>query len=112
MSNSAPQPLQLDDRVPADRRPSVGRPPDSGRMRSTTAPDSAPLIPHFRRGQDRQYVPDYTSAPPSTPPLVGDPRLLQCLAVNLVDNAIGHNISGGHIHISTDATDTTDGAPV
>jgi signal transduction histidine kinase len=40
-------------------------------------------------------------------PLDGDPRLIERLVANLVDNAIGHNLEGGHVHISTDTTDGT-----
>jgi signal transduction histidine kinase len=38
-------------------------------------------------------------------PLDGDPRLIECLLANLVDNAVGHNVVGGHVQISTDAMD-------
>jgi signal transduction histidine kinase len=31
----------------------------------------------------------------------GDPRLIESLIANLVDNAIGHNHPGGHVHIAT-----------
>jgi signal transduction histidine kinase len=37
-----------------------------------------------------------TSAPAS-----GDPRLAQRLAANLVDNALRHNVAGGHITVTT-----------
>jgi signal transduction histidine kinase len=36
-------------------------------------------------------------------PLDGDPRLLERLMANLFDNAIGHNVPGGQIQISTTA---------
>jgi signal transduction histidine kinase len=35
-------------------------------------------------------------------PLDGDPRLVERLVTNLVDNAICHNVAGGRVHISTD----------
>jgi signal transduction histidine kinase len=37
--------------------------------------------------------------------LDGDPRLIERLVANLVDNAVSYNIAGGHIRISTDTTD-------
>ena len=36
----------------------------------------------------------------------GDPRLIESLVVNLVDNAIRHNHPGGHVEISTQTSDT------
>jgi signal transduction histidine kinase len=36
--------------------------------------------------------------------LYGDPRLVERLVANLVDNAATHNIYGGHVQISTDTT--------
>jgi signal transduction histidine kinase len=38
-------------------------------------------------------------------PLDGDPRLVERLVTNLVDNAIWHNVAGGHVQISTDTVD-------
>jgi signal transduction histidine kinase len=38
-------------------------------------------------------------------PVDGDPTLIERLVRNLVDNAIGHNIPGGHLQISTGTTD-------
>jgi signal transduction histidine kinase len=35
----------------------------------------------------------------STAPVLGDPRLLERLAANLIDNAVRHNIDGGRIDI-------------
>jgi signal transduction histidine kinase len=37
----------------------------------------------------------------ATAPAVGDPRLLERLIANLVDNAIRHNIPRGHVEITT-----------
>ncbi len=37
--------------------------------------------------------------------LDGDPILIERLIANLVDNAVSHNIAGGHVQISTDTTD-------
>ncbi len=33
--------------------------------------------------------------------VAGDPRLVERLAANLVDNAIKHNVPGGHLHVAT-----------
>ncbi len=38
-------------------------------------------------------------------PFDGDPRLIERLVANLVDNAVEHNDAGGRVRISTDATD-------
>ncbi len=38
-------------------------------------------------------------------PLYGDPKLIERLIANLVDNAIGHNTPGGQVHISTAVVD-------
>jgi signal transduction histidine kinase len=38
-------------------------------------------------------------------PTAGDPRLLECLVANLIDNAIRHNISGGHVEVATGVRD-------
>ena len=35
-------------------------------------------------------------------PLDGDPRLIERLVANVLDNAIGHNLADGHVQISTD----------
>jgi len=39
-------------------------------------------------------------------PLDGDPQLIDRLVANLIDNAIGHNVNGGHVQVSTAATVT------
>jgi signal transduction histidine kinase len=38
-------------------------------------------------------------------PTAGDPRLLERLIANLIDNAIRHNTPGGHVEITTGARD-------
>jgi signal transduction histidine kinase len=40
--------------------------------------------------------------------LEGDPDLIERLVVNLLDNAIGHNIEGGRVHLSIGTTDGHD----
>lgn len=37
----------------------------------------------------------------SPAPAIGDPRLVASLVANLVDNAIRHNMAGGHVSLST-----------
>ena len=37
--------------------------------------------------------------------LDGDPRLIERLVANLVDNAVGHNVAGGHVRVSTTVTE-------
>ena len=41
----------------------------------------------------------------ATAPTVGDPRLIDRLIANLIDNAIRHNIPGGHIEVATGTRD-------
>ncbi len=41
----------------------------------------------------------------ATAPAAGDPRLLERLITNLIDNAIRHNTPGGHVQISTGTRD-------
>jgi signal transduction histidine kinase len=36
----------------------------------------------------------------------GDPQLLDSLIANLVDNAIRHNVDGGHLEVATETTET------
>jgi signal transduction histidine kinase len=38
--------------------------------------------------------------------IVGDPKLVESLVANLVDNAIRHNHTGGHVDITTRTTDS------
>jgi signal transduction histidine kinase len=39
--------------------------------------------------------------------LDGDPRLIERLVANLVDNATGHNVTGGHVWVATAVTEGT-----
>ena len=41
----------------------------------------------------------------ATAPTAGDPRLLERLITNLIDNAIRHNTPGGHLEIATGTAD-------
>jgi signal transduction histidine kinase len=45
----------------------------------------------------------FVEADLSSAPMVGDPDLVESLVVNLVDNALRHNVAGGRIEIATDA---------
>ncbi len=56
-----------------------------------------------RPGPDRLGLHIETALHPA--PLDGDPRLIERLVANLVDNAIGHNLADGSVQISTDTTD-------
>jgi signal transduction histidine kinase len=39
--------------------------------------------------------------------LDGDPRLIERLVTNLVDNSLGHNVTGGHVWVATAVTNGT-----
>jgi signal transduction histidine kinase len=54
-----------------------------------------------RRGTDRLGLRIDAHLAPA--PLQGDPRLLEALVTNLVDNAVTHNVEGGEVHVSTGA---------
>ncbi len=41
----------------------------------------------------------------SSAPLEGDPRLIERLVRNLIDNAIAHNLTGGRVEVSTESRD-------
>jgi signal transduction histidine kinase len=43
-------------------------------------------------------------------PAAGDPRLIESLVDNLIDNAIQHNTPGGHVHVTTSASASELGA--
>jgi signal transduction histidine kinase len=40
-----------------------------------------------------------------TAPLDGDPKLIERLVANLIDNAIGHNVADGHVQVATSVSD-------
>jgi signal transduction histidine kinase len=60
-------------------------------------------LPRRRFDADRLGLHLETSVHPA--PVEGDPRLIERLVANLIDNAIGHNVAGGHVRISTGITD-------
>jgi signal transduction histidine kinase len=41
----------------------------------------------------------------TTAPTAGDPRLIERLIANLLENAIRHNVSGGHVEVATGTRD-------
>jgi signal transduction histidine kinase len=51
----------------------------------------------------RQQLQMETSLRPA--PVLGDPRLIERLAVNLLDNAVRHNTRDGTVHLTTDQQD-------
>ena len=58
-----------------------------------------------RREQATQHGIDLTEH--LTPAMIaGDPRLIESLVTNLIDNAIRHNHPNGHVQITTQTTDT------
>ena len=69
--------------------------------------DLAPIASHALRARE----PDAAArgldvrATLATAPAEGDPRLLERLIGNLIDNAIRHNTAGGHIEIATGTRD-------
>ncbi|TDB81344.1 HAMP domain-containing sensor histidine kinase [Micromonospora sp. KC721] len=58
------------------------------------------------RHQDaaRRSIRMHTALDPA--PATGDPDLIECLVVNLIDNAVRHNAPGGWVEISTTTTAT------
>jgi signal transduction histidine kinase len=58
------------------------------------------VLPRPGLDTDRLEVHIDTAIHPA--PLDGDPRLIECLVTNLVDNAIGHNLPCGLVHVRTD----------
>jgi signal transduction histidine kinase len=59
------------------------------------------VLPHLVGESHGLHVEtDFRSAP-----LEGDSRLVERLVANLVDNAVGHNVEGGRVHVSTEARD-------
>ncbi|MGH9125371.1 MAG: sensor histidine kinase [Acidimicrobiales bacterium] len=59
--------------------------------------DSVLLTPAADR--DRLDLHVETAIMPAT--LMGDPRLVERLVINLVDNAMRHNVAAGTVHVST-----------
>jgi len=55
---------------------------------------------HSRQGEvERRGLAGHAALSPA--PMAGDPRLIECLVVNLVDNALGYNLDHGRVDIMT-----------
>lgn len=58
-----------------------------------------------RAGDDVDRLGLHVEAAIQPAPVEGDPTLIERLATNLIDNAVGHNIVGGHVEIRTGTAD-------
>lgn len=67
----------------------------------STVVDTVLLAPH----PDADRLGIHVDSTIASAPLDGDPRLLEALVANLVDNAIKHNTPGGHVHVTTGLSD-------
>jgi signal transduction histidine kinase len=56
------------------------------------------------RRQEAEWRGIVVSATLTAAPASGDPSLAESLVANLVDNALRHNVAGGHVEISTTTT--------
>jgi signal transduction histidine kinase len=56
-------------------------------------------------GQEAQRRRIHIGTTIGTATMAGDPKLVQSMVANLVDNALRHNMAGGHIEISTTTID-------
>ena len=65
--------------------------------------DLADIVGEVVAGRDREARRRqvHLEATLATAPAVGDPRLVESLAANLVDNAIRHNVAGGRVNVAT-----------
>jgi signal transduction histidine kinase len=72
------------------------------RERTDLADICQALLP--RPGLDTERLGLHVEIAIRSAPLEGDPKLIERLVANLVDNAIGHNVAGGRVQISTDFT--------
>lgn len=61
------------------------------------------VLPHGGSNADRLDLRLETALDPA--PLNGDPRLLERLVANLLDNATGHNVAGGSVRVWTGLVD-------
>ena len=59
----------------------------------------------LRDGRDTDRLGLHLDMVIASAPVDGDPRLLESLVANLVENAIRHNVAGGQVHVSTYSKD-------
>ena len=76
-----------------------------GAPRATSTSRPSPPRPCSRTSQSSRGLDLDVRATLDPAPTAGDPRLLERLIANLIDNAIRHNTPGGHVEITTGTRD-------